>query len=105
MEIFHNFIKDNSNVDSFTSYVIKFFLDHNRDPHITSMKKFYSVVFIYHGGVIKLFVFQTTPVPIIFLPYWNGGTLGVMFKSVKDHETNVYDNLQRLTILKKNHPE
>ena len=58
-----------------------------------------------HGGVIKPFAFQTTPAPAIFLPYWNGGTLGDMFKRVKDYGTDEYDVFQRLTILKKNHPE
>lgn len=58
-----------------------------------------------HGGVIKPFAFQTTPAPAIFLPYWNGGTLGDMFKRVKDYGTDGYDFFQCLTILKKNHPE
>lgn len=99
------FIKDISDVDPFTPYAIKFFLDHNGSPHMASMKEFYSVASIDHGGVIKPFAFQTTPAPAIFLPYWNGGTLGDMFKSMKDHGTNEYDVFQRLTILKKNHPE
>lgn len=49
--------------------------------------------------------FETTPAPTIFLPYWNGGILGIMFKSVKDHETDEYDVSQSLTILKKSHPD
>ncbi len=57
------------------------------------------------GGVIKPFSFQTTPVPAIFLPYWNGGTLGDMFKRVKDYGTDGYNFFQCLTIHKKNHPE
>lgn len=56
---------------------------------------------IYHCGVIKSFDFQTILAPTIFMPYWNGGTLGDMFKSVKDHENDEYDVFQCLQILKK----
>ena len=86
-------------------YKRKCFLDHNGNHHMASMKESYSVIFTYHGGVIKSFVFQPTPAPAIVLSYYNGGTLGDMFKSVKDHGTNEYDIFSRLTIVKKNHLE
>jgi hypothetical protein len=72
---------------------------------MTSMKEFYSVASIDHGGVIKPFAFKTTSAPAIFLPYWNDGTLGDIFKSMKNHGIDEYVVFQRLTILKKNHPE
>ena len=84
---------------------LNFFLDHNENPHNASMKEFYSEASIDHGGVIKPFSFQTTPALAIFLPYWNSGTLGDMFKCVKDYGTDEYDVFQRFTILNKNHPE
>jgi hypothetical protein len=103
--VWNCFIKDNSNVNPFTPYAIKFFLNHNGNPHMASMKEFYLVASIDHGGVIKPFTFQTTLAPAIFLSYWNGGTLGDMFKSMKDHRIDGYDYFQRLTIVKKTHPE
>ena len=47
---------------------------------MASIKKFYSVASIDHGGVIKPFAIQMIPAPVIFLPYCNDGTLGDMFK-------------------------
>ena len=85
------FIKDNSYIDPFIPYAIKFFSDHNENPHNTSMKEFYSVAFIDQGGVFNPFVFQTKSAPAIILPYWNGETLGDMFKRIKNYGTYEYD--------------
>ena len=80
-------------------------MDQNGNPHNASMKELYSVVFIDHGGVVKPFAFQTTPAPVIFLPYRNGGTLADIFKRVKNYGTDEYDIFQHLIIFKKNHPK
>lgn len=82
------FIKDNSDIDPSTTCAIKYFLDHNGNFYMVSVKKFCSVASIFHDIVIKPFAFQMLPTHAIFMPYRNEVTLGDMFKSMNENINN-----------------